>query len=153
MKALPRLAAIAALALVSACSTGGGGGALSPGLSARMDAPGARLDTAQALGIINQYRATTGAPPLAADAALAGTAQSLAASYAQGSKSPATPAGSVAMLTSAGYPNFAETFSGWRNSPKDAAVLANRSATRAGVAATYDPNSGYGVYWVLVLDD
>ncbi len=52
---------------------------------------------------------------------------------------------------SAGYFTFAETFSGWRNSPQDAPALTDRSATRAGVAAVYDAASPYGVYWVIVL--
>ena len=50
------LAALATALAVSACSMGGGstaGLALAPGLSARMDQPGAVLDKAQAIGIIN----------------------------------------------------------------------------------------------------
>ena len=38
-------------------------------------------------------------------------------------------------------------------SPEDAAVLNERGATKAGVGVAYDPNSTYGVYWVLLLDD
>jgi uncharacterized protein YkwD len=55
------------------------------------------------------------------------------------------------MRVSAGYANFAETFSGWRNSPADAAAIADASATKAGLGVAYDANSTYGVYWVLVL--
>ena len=32
-------------------------------------------------------------------------------------------------------------------------VLTDRAATRAGIGVAYEPNSTYGVYWVLLLDD
>lgn len=133
---------------LAACSSGG---ALSPGLAARMDLPGAQLDRAEALGIVNHYRQTSGVPALTEDAGLDSTAQTLATQYMRSGKQPARPDGAVQVRYSAGYFTFAETFSGWRNSPTDAAALADRSATRAGVAAVYDSKSPYGVYWVLVL--
>ena len=80
-------------------------------------------------------------------------AQDLVAGYAQSGKAPALPAGAVALRVSAGYATFAETFSGWRNSPPDAAAIATKAAARAGLGVTYDADSTYGVYWVLVLDD
>jgi len=145
------LAAGLALAVLAACSSGGGGGGLSAGLTQRMDAPGASLNRAEALGIVNAYRASTGTPALSADSSLDATAQSLAAQYAATGQAPSLPPGARAMRLSAGYATFAETFSGWRNSPPDAAVLTDRSANRAGVATAYNANSAYGVYWVLVL--
>jgi uncharacterized protein YkwD len=140
------------MAVLAACS-GGGGGALSGGLTARMDQPGANLNRPEALGILNHYRATAGAAALAGDAALDATAQTLAAGYAQSGTPPKTPPGAVAIRVSAGYANFAETFSGWRNSPPDAQAIADSTARRAGLGVVYDANSTYGVYWVLVLDD
>jgi uncharacterized protein YkwD len=158
--AIRRLPLIAVVGLFSAalaaCTGFGGGGtptALPAGLSAEMNQPGAQVDTAAALGIINAYRASVGAPALAGDAGLNATAQTLASQYASTGTAPAAPDGIVAMRLSAGYSTFAETFSGWRNSPADAAVLAERGATRAGVAVAYNPNSTYGVHWVLLLDD
>ena len=139
-----------AAAALAGCSAGGGA-ALSAGLTQRMDTPNASLNRAEALGIVNHFRATSGSGQLVADATLDATAQSLAASYAQTGTAPRTPAGAVGMRSSAGYPNFAETFSGWRNSPADAAVLNERGASRAGIGVAYDPNSTYGVYWVLLL--
>jgi uncharacterized protein YkwD len=147
--ALRALAIVATLGL-AACMPSGG---LPGGLTARMDQPGARLDRAEALGILNAYRGTTGSAPLAADAGLDADAQSLAASYARSGTPPGLPAGALGIRVSAGYANFAETFSGWRNSPPDAAAIANPAARRAGLGVVYDANSGYGVYWVLVLDD
>jgi uncharacterized protein YkwD len=133
---------------LAACSSGG---ALSPGLAQRMDMPGAQLNRAEALGIVNNYRATSGAAPLVADATLDATAQSLAAQYAKTGKQPAKPAGATQVRYSAGYFTFAETFSGWRNSPADAPALTDRASTKAGIASVYDSASPYGVYWVIVL--
>lgn len=146
------LAAAAALALMLAgCMSGGGG--LAPGLVARMDQPGADFDGTAALAILNDYRSSTGTPPLVADAGLDANAQALAAAYATTGTAPTMPAGAIAMRVSAGYATFAETFSGWRNSPADAQVLAAGSATRAGLGVAYDANSTYGVHWVLLLED
>jgi uncharacterized protein YkwD len=149
--ALPHLA-VAALAaiMLSACSSGGGGG-LSAGLTARMDQPGASLNRAEALGIVNHYRSSVGTTALAPDAGLDAAAQQLAADYASSGTAPRRPEGATAMRVSAGYGTFAETFSGWRNSPADAQVLAERGSTRAGLGVAYNANSTYGVYWVLVL--
>lgn len=146
---LASLFAAAALALAG-CTSGGG---LAPGLVARMDQPGANFDRMAALAILNDYRSTTGAAPLAADAGLDANARTLATAYANTGTAPAIPAGAVAMRVSAGYATFAETFSGWRNSPADAQVLATESASRAGLGVAYDADSAYGVYWVLLLDD
>lgn len=152
---LATLALVAAGIALSACSmggsTGGAGIALAPGLSARMDQPGASLDRAQAIGIINAYRATNGLPALVPDAGLDGTAQALATQYAQTGTPPKTPQDLVVMKLSAGYATFAETFSGWRNNPADAAGL-KANATKAGVAVAFNGTSSYGVHWVLVLD-
>lgn len=147
--ALSRVALVALLTLgLAACSSAGG---LSPGLSQRMDLPGAQLSRPEALGIVNNYRTSTGGTPLAEDATLDAQAQDLAQQYMKSGKQPPKPAGAVDIRYSAGYFTFAETFSGWRNSPADAAALTDRSATKAGVAVVSDNNSPYGVYWVLIL--
>ena len=145
--ALRAFCAAAVLALVAACSSGG----LPVALSQRMDAKGVTLDRAQAIAIINQYRGTTGAPALTEDPALDASADALVLQYTQSGTQSPKPAGAVEVRYSAGYYNFAETFSGWRNSPADSAALTNAAATRAGIAAHYDAASPYGVYWVLVL--
>ncbi len=141
---------VGGLAACSGAPTAGGGG-LAPGLVAQIATPGAQMDRQAALQIINQYRATRGAAPLAPDAALDAQAQSIATQYASSGNPPARPADAAAMRLSAGYTNFAETFSGWRNSPADANVLAQGDARRAGFAAVYDPNSAYGTHWVMLL--
>lgn len=144
LRALPLIAALA----LGACSSGG---ALSPGLAQRMDLPGAQLNRVEALGIVNNYRAQSGSGALTEDAGLDTQAQQLAAQYAKTGKQPPKPAGAVQIRYSAGYFTFAETFSGWRNSPSDAPALTDRTATKAGVAAIYDAGSSYGVYWVIIL--
>ena len=149
------LAAIVAGLTLAACSMGGGNSAaiaLAPGLAARMDQPGASLDRAQAISMINAYRATNGLPALTPDVALDGTAQALANQYAQTGTPPRAPQELTVTKLSAGYATFAETFSGWRNSPADAVAL-KATATKAGVAVAFNPSSTYGVHWVLVLDD
>lgn len=152
MTVKPNLAPlVAAVALALAGCTSGGG--LAPGLVARMDKPGANFDRLAALAILNDYRSTIGTAPLVADAGLDANAQTLAAGYARTGTAPTMPAGAVAMRVSAGYATFAETFSGWRNAPADAQVLAAGSATRAGIGVAYDASSTYGVYWVLLLED
>lgn len=139
-------------ALLAGCSIGGGSpGGLHPGLTARMDQPGANLDRAGAIGLVNAYRASVGTGALAGDAALDTTAQALAAQYATTGTAPKLPAGAVAIRISAGYANFAETFSGWRNSSADAAVLATPGARRAGIGVAFNQASTYGTYWVLLL--
>lgn len=147
------LTAGATAALLTACSSFGGPaspGALSAGLSARMDQPNARLDSQEAIGLVNAFRATRNMPPLLADAGLNGTAQALANQYAQTNTAPAKPQALVQMKLSAGYATFAETFSGWRNNTADAVGLV-APATKAGIAVAYNPASSYGIYWVLVL--
>lgn len=145
------LAALACVAGLAACTGAPSGGGLAPGLVARIDSPSAQMDRGAALAIINQYRATRGAAPLVADAALDAQAQALASQYAGSGTPPARPGSVTAMRLSAGYENFAETFSGWRNSPADADVLAMGAARRAGFAAVYNPNSAYGTHWVMLL--
>lgn len=147
---IARLAVAAALALVlAACSMGGG--QLSSGLSARMDQPGASLSRVEALFLINDYRRSQGAADIRGDAVLDATAQSLATAYSKSGTPPAAPAGIRAIRFSAGYATFAETFSGWRNVPTDAAVLADPGARRAGLAVAYEANSINGVHWVMLL--
>ena len=57
----------------------------------------------------------------------------------------------VQIRFSAGYANFAETFSGWRSRPLDANAIADPRAVRAGLAVVYAANSAYGTHWVLLL--
>jgi uncharacterized protein YkwD len=151
ISAFARLSVVSFAVLAIAGCSMGGGGQLSAGLSQRMDMPGVQLNRSEAIGIINNYRSSTGAGQLAEDPTLDANAQALAAQYAKTGKQAAKPPNAVLIRYSAGYFSFGETFSGWRNSPTDAAALTDRTATKAGVAAVYDSASPYGVYWVLIL--
>lgn len=124
---------------------------LAPGLTAQINSPGAQMDRGAALSIVNQYRSIRGAATLVADAGLDAQAQTIAGQYANAGTPPRAPEGLVAMRLSAGYENFAETFSGWRNSPADADAMASTGARRAGFAVVYNPNSAYGTHWVMLL--
>jgi hypothetical protein len=54
-------------------------------------------------------------------------------------------------LFSAGYDNFADTFSGWRGAARDVKTLSQPNATKAGLAVKYDANSNFGTHWVLLV--
>jgi uncharacterized protein YkwD len=152
MRLCASLAVLLAGLTLTACTATGGGG-LSPGLSARMDVAGAQLDRGAALQIVNHYRSTVGSRALVFDTGLSGTAQQLASQYANSDAAPRLPQGVAVLRTSAGYANFADTFSGWRSNPADAAALATAGAERAGLGVAYSASSTHGVYWVLLLDE
>lgn len=150
---LARIALAGVLAAGLAACSMGGGGQLSPGLSAPMNQPGAKLNRVEALFLLNDFRRSQGAADVRGDTLLDSTAQSLATSYAKTGAQPALPQGAIVMRLSAGYTTFAEAFSGWRAVPADAAAIADPTGKRAGLGVAYEPNSTHGVYWVLVLDD
>jgi uncharacterized protein YkwD len=145
---LARIACVAALLALAGCSTGGG---LSAGLTQRMDQQGVQLNRAEAIGIINAYRATVGVRALVEDPSLSATAATMAANYAKTGRQASKPDGTLEIRYSAGYSTFAETFSGWRNSGQDSLVMSGGGATRAGIAVVYEPTSPYGVYWVVIV--
>jgi uncharacterized protein YkwD len=147
----PMLAALGLAAALAACSASGVGEPLSPTLTAPMDQPGAALNRVDALYLVNDYRQHQGVQTLRGDSILESSAQGLASTYAQSGVAPALPKGIDQMLVSAGYASFAETFSGWRNSPNEAAVLADPTMARAGLGVAYDAGSASGVHWVLLL--
>jgi uncharacterized protein YkwD len=150
---VPLAAAALLTAALAACSPGGGGTPLSPGLTTPMNQPGAQLNRVEALFLLNDFRRQNGAVDVRGDTLLDATAQTLATNYAKTGAQPMLPPGSLQMRLSAGYVTFAEVFSGWRAVPTDAGALADPMARRAGLGVAYDPNSAHGVYWVLVLDD
>jgi uncharacterized protein YkwD len=148
MLAAPRFILAAVLtALLAGC----GGGGLPQGLSQPMDKPGAQLNRADAFNIINQYRGSVGVSGLADDPSLDAAAQAAVNAYAKTGRQTPKPEGTIQIRYSAGYSNFADTFSGWRNSPGDAPALIDRNATRGGIAVTYEANSPYGVYWAMIV--
>jgi uncharacterized protein YkwD len=146
-----RLTLAAGLATALAACSMGGGAPLSEGLTAPMNRPGAQLNRVEALFLLNDYRRQNGATDVRGDTVLDATAQSLAQNYAKTGAQPLLPPGATVMRLSAGYPTFAEVFSGWRAIPADASALATQGVSRAGLGVVYEPASVNGVYWVLVL--
>ncbi len=67
--------------------------------------------------------------------------------------SPCCCPGTLVMRLSAGYTTFAEGCSRAGGVFPPMPALADPNARRAGLGVAYEPNSGHGVYWVLVLDD
>jgi uncharacterized protein YkwD len=51
----------------------------------------------------------------------------------------------------AGYHTLAEAFSGWRDSPPHRANMLLKGVTSMGIAAVYDPNTKYKVFWALIV--
>ncbi len=125
---------------------------LDPSLTARMDNTGAQLDRAKALSIINHLRATKGVAALNINSELNNQANILAAKYAASNKAPKKPDNISAMQLSAGYADFANTFSGWRSNVSSVDILTNPKYSNAGITVVYSQNSTHGVYWVLLLD-
>lgn len=147
-RTLARFAFAAALVLaLAACSST----RLSEGLTERMDSGTAQLNSAEAIGIINNYRSTLGVGPLREDPTLSAQAKTIAANYAKTGRQATKPEGTSEIRYSAGYPTFADTFSGWRNSGQQSLVMSGSSVTRAGIAVVYEQNSPYGVYWVVIV--
>jgi uncharacterized protein YkwD len=145
---LARFAVAAMLALtLAACSST----RLSDGLTERMDSGTAQLNSAEAIGIINAYRATLGVGALMEDPALSAQARTIATTYAKTGRQATKPEGTSEIRYSAGYATFAETFSGWRNSNQQSLVMSGTSVTRAGIAVVYEETSPYGVYWVVIV--
>src|SRR5262245_29513354 len=117
MPVLTRAALAVLLTMGPAACSGGG---LPEGLSQSMDKPGAQLNRQDAFNIINQYRQSVGAQLIADDPTLDAAAQQAVNDYAKTGRQTPKPAGTIQIRYSAGYATFAETFSGWRNSPQDA---------------------------------
>jgi uncharacterized protein YkwD len=129
---------------------------LPQGLTASMATNGAALNRAEALGLLNQYRAANNLPLFVADPALNQLAERAAAKYAaegntNGALSLVAGESQASALFSAGYDNFADTFSGWRGAARDVKTLSQPNATTAGLAVKYDANSNFGTHWVLLV--
>lgn len=130
-----------------------------------MAKPGARLDEAAARDMISLYRRNNGLGAVALDPGLIAQAQAQADSMAARDKLSHEVRGSLTDRlngagfqksvavenVSAGYDTMAEVFSGWRNSPPHNSNLLAPRMTRMGVAAAYNPNTRYKVFWALVM--
>ena len=71
--------------------------------------------------------------------------------FAQRMKSSGYPYKAGAENIGAGYHTLAEAFSGWRDSPPHRANMLLKAVTQMGIAAVYDPNTKYKVFWALIV--
>lgn len=130
-----------------------------------MAAPGAHLDPVSARDMISLYRANNGLETLTVDPGLMAEAETQAHAMAKADRlshelrGPLTDRLNRAGFekaravenVSAGYHTMAEAFSGWRQSPPHNANMLAPGMRRMGIAAAYNPNTRYKVFWTLVL--
>src|SRR5712671_5924683 len=165
MRRSAHLAAIAALALRTACAGAGDPPAGEPTFYRSMAAADAQVDAATAASMISGYRSNNGLTTLSVDPALMKLAQAQAEAMASRDKldhnvirdfnarlkGQGYRARTAAENIGAGYHTLAEAFSGWRDSPPHRANMLLSGATRMGIAAVYSPKSKYKVFWALIL--
>ncbi len=130
-----------------------------------MAAPGAHLDADSARDMISLYRSNHGLETLTVDPGLMAEAQAQAEAMAKSDKLSHEVRGTLTARlnhagyrksravenVSAGYHTMAEAFSGWRQSPPHNANMLAAGMRRMGIAAAYNPNTHYKVFWTLVL--
>jgi uncharacterized protein YkwD len=136
-----------------------------PSFYRSMAQPGAQLDTAAAASMISGYRKNNGLGAVTIDPVLTRVAEQQARAMAKKDKLDHNAGGPFpqrmkssgyaykagAENIGAGYHTLAEAFSGWRDSPPHRANMLLKSVTQIGIAAVYEPNSKYKVFWALVL--
>lgn len=124
-----------------------------------------KADPAEALRILNAYRAGKGLGPVRLDPALTAMAQRQADAMAAGDKLSHDAAGSftsrvhaagldavrAAENLGAGYFSTQEAFDGWTKSSGHEANLSMPQATRIGIALAKNPQTRFGAWWTLVL--
>ena len=136
-----------------------------PSMYADMSVPGSKLDAQAAAIMISQYRQNNGLGTVEVDPELMRLAHEWARSMAakdkldrgasrEFNKSLAAagynPKQTVENI-SAGYHTLAEAFSGWRDSPPHRANMLKAGVSQMGIAAVYQANSKYKVFWTLIL--
>ena len=136
-----------------------------PAFYRSMASPAAALDAGTAASMISGYRQNNGLGAVEIDPALMQLAQAQAQSMAardkvdndakgtfgRRMKAAGFDAKTAVENISAGYHTLAEAFSGWRDSPPHRANMLKAGVTRMGIAAVYQPNSKYKVFWALIM--
>jgi uncharacterized protein YkwD len=130
-----------------------------------MASPVAELDATTAASMISGYRQNNGLGVVTVDPALMQMAQTQAQAMAARDKITNDTKGEFAKRmkaagfdakvsvenVSAGYHTLAEAFSGWRDSPPHRANMLKAGVSHMGIAAVYQANSKYKVFWTLIL--
>jgi uncharacterized protein YkwD len=136
-----------------------------PSFYRSMAQAGAQLDSAAAASMISGYRSNNGLGAVGVDPVLTRVAEQQARAMARRDKLDHNAGGPFAqrMKSSgyaykagaenigAGYHTLAEAFSGWRDSPPHRANMLLKGVTQIGIAAVYDPNTKYKVFWALIV--
>lgn len=124
-----------------------------------------KVEPAEAVRILNAYRAGKGLGPVRLDPALTAMAQRQADAMAAGDNLSHDAAGSftarvhgagldaarAAENLGAGYFSTQEAFDGWKKSSGHEANLSMPQATRIGIALAKNPQTRFGAWWTLVL--
>ena len=157
------LCALAAVMLAGCADPDSGTG--QPSFYRSLAQTGVQLDARAAASMISGYRKNNGLGPVALDPVLTRLAELQAVAMARSDKLDHNAGGaftdrmkasgylykSAAEDIGAGYYTLAEAFSGWRDSPPHRAKMLLKDVTRIGIAAVYQPNTKYKVFWALVL--
>jgi len=124
-----------------------------------------KADPAEAVRILNAYRAGKGLGPVRLDSTLTAMAQRQSDAMATGDNLSHDAAGSftsrvhgagldavrAAENLGADYYSTQEAFDGWKKSSGHEVNLSMPQATRIGIALAKNPQTRYGAWWTLVL--
>lgn len=136
-----------------------------PSFYRSMAQPGAQVDSAAAASMISGYRRNNGLGAIDVDPVLTQLADQQARAMARKDKLDHNAGGPFAQRMKsggyvyrvgaenigAGYHTLAEAFSGWRDSPPHRSNMLAKGVTSMGIAAAYDPNTKYKVFWALIV--
>ena len=153
------------VAAVPGCSTGPETLPSEPTFYRSMAQPGAQLDSAAAASMVSGYRKNNGLGAVSVDPVLTRLAEQQARAMAKRDKLDHNAGGRFAQRMKsagynyrvgaenigAGYHTLAEAFSGWRDSPPHRANMLLKGVTQMGIAAVYDPNTKYKVFWAMIV--
>ncbi len=153
----------AGLLVVGGCGQNSG----EPEIYQSLAAGNVQLNANEARGIINQYRQSLGLANLALDPVLMAEADrhardmathdevghnvSSRGGFAARTRGAGIQRTHAAENVGAGYHTIAQAFSGWRGSPNHDLNMRSSESRRMGIAAAYNAQSKYKVFWVLIV--
>lgn len=159
------LGCILAAAGLAGCGAAPDLGPAEPSFYRSLAQAGVQVDASAAASMVSGYRRNNGLGPVKLDPVLTRLAEQQARAmarrdrldhnaggpFAQRMKSSGYAYKAGAENIGAGYHTLAEAFSGWRDSPPHRANMLLKGVTRIGIAAVYEPNTKYKVFWAMVV--
>lgn len=155
------------IALTFLLALGGCSQAVDTGIYSSLASSNARLNADEARSIINDYRQSNGLAPLTLDPLLmteagrhardmafrdqVGHDVSSRGDFAARIENAGINRSNSAENVGAGYHTIAQAFSGWRGSPNHNQNLLLEEGRRMGIAAAYNAQSKYKVFWTLIV--